>query len=257
MTLPPGKSRIISRAFLANKEHVLFETHPSRWFYFPDLVALSLIALLVEYSILTWLLPPLPAVPIVTGALSGHVSLSSAPWLWGLILVFLAVLVVAYVAWGRRIRQWSEFAYAVTDTRVIQQRKGKWVGGSDIQEIPLRQIRDVELIRNARAPSSGIGTLRVRSLSSVALEPERIEDGYLLGSGHNDPRAPVPQPGDGDVIDPRSDFALTRAGSGVEWWIGIPRSMHVERLIASQSRAVFHDDTPTPVVPTPPSGPGS
>ncbi len=254
MSLAPGKARLIPHSALAPTERVLYETHPSRWFYYPSVVFPTVLALAIEYLILTGLTNRVPSIPRVTAGLTWLTSHTSPYGYPALLLVFLGVAIATWWAWHWRGREWREFSYAVTDTRVIQSRAARW-GGSDLQEIPLRQIRDVEVIRSPRAPAGRIGTLRVRSLSSAVLQPEQVENGYLLADRRNGSRLPPPQPGDGDVVSPLSDFALSHAGSGVEWWIGIPKAMYVERLIASQTRSVFHDDTPMPVMPTPPPGP--
>jgi len=249
VSLPPGKARLIKHRFLAPQERVYLETHPSRWFYFADFAPFVIVVLLFYYVVASSFFSFLPAVPVATHLLVRPSGVSSLAWEYALGFTVFVLFLVAVGGWSVRARRWSEFTYAVTDTRVIQQRRAKG-RGLDIQEIPLRQVRDVEVIRTSRY-GHGIGTLRLRSLSYMAATNDEIVDGFKIEHPADGRAGAAGLPTRVDVIDPREPWAQQQQGAGVEWWIGVPNAIEIERLIASETRAVFHDDTPTPVVPTP------
>jgi membrane protein YdbS with pleckstrin-like domain len=138
VTLPPGKSRLIRRHYIAADERVLLETHPSRWFFFTKPLFLFLVTVGFLYLLAARASPGSPL----------HSVLAAAPFwslgLWPTFLYFVGVvlIVATLVVVFLSLKHWANQTYAVTDERLIQQ---KGIFRHVIQEIPLQQIRDVDV----------------------------------------------------------------------------------------------------------------
>lgn len=215
MPLPPGRSRLLRRHFLAPQEQVKLETHPSKWWYFwhPFLAALPLV--LFDYLVIARADPSLP----LSSWLGGPSFLAGTGWTHALETLAI-ILTFAWFVWvGWMFYLWVGQTYAVTDERIIQQ---VGIVRHDIQEIPIRQIRDVEVFQpKVVARILRYGTLRFKSLSEVEPPPQ-------------DPTKPrLRHPFETD-LDPRTPLARR---SGVEWWIGVPNPFRIERTVQVETRA--------------------
>jgi len=217
MPLPPGESRLLRRHFLASGEQVLLETHPSRWWYFFAPSAALPFLLFFDYVVLTRVNTTLPQVPYLSSWLAGLPRMDgySATYLFGLIAVALTVF---WILWDLgRTYAWASQTYAVTDDRIIQQTG---LVRHVIQEIPIRQIRDVDVFqRSLWARILRYGNLRFKSLSEI--DPPGVASEFSALE---------------NIFNPMHPLAKR---SGVEWWVGVPNPFLIERTVEGGTRAAF------------------
>ena len=144
--------------YLADGETLLRETRATRLYYLPGPIVLTLLLLVLLYADaadrLGW-----PAFPGVTEgfAVVNGVNATFATYL----LEFLVILVVVSVLWGLiRYLRWISTVYAVTTQRVVVQTG---IISRDFDEIPLLQIRGVDVHQRAVERMLGFGTMYVSS----------------------------------------------------------------------------------------------
>jgi hypothetical protein len=244
LTPRPGHSRLLRRHFLTPSERVLLETHPSKWFYFPWPTVAAFVVLVLDYLALARAYPGLPQVPKVSHWLATLPYSAQVPWtiVIGGVASLLTVCVALWIAY--RVYRWAGQTYAVTDDRIVEQ---KGIVRHVIQEIPIRQIRDVDVYqKKLTARVLRYGTLRFKSLSEID-SPDYLVDSAGMRA--------VPGPG---AVKSRFDLLehtydpedeLARA-SGVEWWVGVPNPFRIERTIEDLLR-----NAPTMGAPAPPAPP--
>lgn len=159
---PAREPQLLKPAFLSADESLLEETRASRWLYLPGPTVWTVAFLLLAY--LTWAPSVgLPAVSAYRELLSGFASfatiddatfrLLTTVVLLLLVAVGLLWLIVRFVRWTRTI-------YAVTDRRVLVQRG---ILGRDLEEIPVDQVRAVEVTQSFGHRLLGYGTVSVSS----------------------------------------------------------------------------------------------
>lgn len=159
---PPRAPRLVKAAFLADRERLVEETRASRLLYFPGPIAWTVVFLLLAY--LTWApAAGLPSFSAFRSAVDQLASLAGADVGTTRLLITLVFLLVAAVGilWLMvRFVRWTRTVYAITDRRVLVQRG---ILGRDLDEIPVAQIRAVEVVQNARQRLLGYGTVTVSS----------------------------------------------------------------------------------------------
>lgn len=250
----PGHSKYLRGGYLAPSEHVLYETHPSRWFYFfyPTL-GLGLV-LFAAYAAAAGIWTRLPSVPWLTRDIG---RLPDLPWGidgFHLVLYGAGVLVAVALLWIGAVRLfvWPTWTYVVTDDRIIQQYG---LVRHDFQEIPLRQIRDIQIRQDSIWDRwRGFGTLHFHSLSS----PDMSMEGPVSYDLIRDPRCyPSPRGNESEASEkwriqwirerhPRMTESaaeeLSKALAGAEWWGGVPKPLRIQREVEQALRRGYGSD---------------
>lgn len=154
--------KLLRATYLADQEYLLEETRASKLLYFPRPVVWSIVFGGLLY--LTW--GPrlhLFGTRTYTAALSRlatavHVTEGDlAKYLGGL---FLVLFVVGLLWVAVRYVRWIRVVYAVTSRRVIVQRG---IVARDFDEIPVAQVRGVDVRQTVAQRLLGYGTIRVSS----------------------------------------------------------------------------------------------
>ncbi len=233
MTLGPGESRLIRRHYLGLQERVLFEAHPSRWFYFVKPTFLAAITIAFVYLVVARSQPSLP----LSGVLAPTPNWSLGLWPQLLYAIAVVLVLISVAVTGRSLWLWAGQTYAVTDQRLIQQ---KGIVRHVIQEIPLQQVRDVDVYQDSfwARVLFRVGTVRVKSLSEVDF-PDYVRRGLASSAVPTDGSLSLRTQFDQleHILDPK--HPLARA-SGIEWWVGVPNPFRIEREIANATRALSH-----------------
>lgn len=240
----PGQSRLLQAGYLSPTERVLYETHPSKWFYFGWMSGYLVLVAVIDYLLAARYFT---ALPVGAGLRSLLDRIPSTHWIGPvgpyLLLVVVAGLLTLHwaVRWWRTTWEWWSDTYVVTDDRVIEQKN---VVFHDFQEIPIRQIRDVDVRQDTVCSRLfGYGTLRLKSLGEVELADDVVnpaEASYARSGGRILPKSAFPPFHDKAMFDPRSEVAKS---SGVEWWVGVPNPIRIERAIEAAMRQVERIDT--------------
>ena len=161
--------KLLKATYLADQESLLEETRATKLFYFPGpvlwTVVFGLLALFAAPAITS-------AVPkLLSGAtqwltLSNYSSTTVQTYLayfW--LLLFLIGLLWILIRYFR----WITTVYAVTSRRVIIQRG---ILGKDFDEIPVTQVRGVDVHQTFGQRVLGYGTVRVSSEGGKSLGNE-------------------------------------------------------------------------------------
>ena len=148
--------RLLKAKYLADQEQLLDETRATGLFYFPGPVAFTLLfgalAYLTAAKLHGW--------PGTVAYYSELLRRLGPPYERYLELA-LGVLALAGLLWILvRYFRWISTVYAVTDRRVIVQRG---ILGRDFDEIPILQIRGVDVHQTAGERLLRYGTVRVSS----------------------------------------------------------------------------------------------
>jgi membrane protein YdbS with pleckstrin-like domain len=148
--------KLLRATYLADQEALLRETRGTALFYFPGPVLWLLIFAVVDYSVLA--------------ARAGWSGVPGLAWLWGLdslkghldtvLLVVVAISLLLLLWLLVRYLRWISTVYAVTTTRVIVQ---SGIFGRDFDEIPIPQVRGVDVHQSFGQRILGYGTVRVSS----------------------------------------------------------------------------------------------
>jgi Bacterial PH domain len=146
--------------YLAQGEVLYVETRATKLFYFPGPIVVLLIMLVLDYSAeaarLGW-----PAFPGLTAefARAPATDLHYIVYLLGFItLLVLIWLFVRYIRWIRTI-------YAVSNHRILIKRG---IASRDIDDIPMNQVRGVDVRQTIGQRLLGYGTVRVSAESGTA-----------------------------------------------------------------------------------------
>jgi membrane protein YdbS with pleckstrin-like domain len=152
--------RLLHGASLADGEEVRAETRATKLIYFPGPIVALILFLGLDYASTASRYSWLPAVPSLTpffGAIPAIGGVSGATYLLDLFLlltlVILLVLLYRYYVWIRTV-------YAVTSSRVIIQQG---VFARDFHEIPISQVRGIDVHQTFVQRLLGYGTLRLSS----------------------------------------------------------------------------------------------
>ena len=149
----------LKATYLADQEFLLEETRATGLYYFPGVVVWLLIFGLG--SILTGVFVyngpfQIPAYSSLLVKLNDYVGSAATYLLYALLfLVFVGLLWLLV-----RYLRWISTVYAVTSRRVIIQ---KGILGRDFDEIPVLQVRGVDVHQTAGQRLLGYGTVRVSS----------------------------------------------------------------------------------------------
>lgn len=165
MTTPRRLPRLLKATYLADQEYLLEETRATALFYFPGpvvyLIVFGLITWFTEAARLSWG-GQLPAYSHLVRKLS-HADQRYLVYFFAfLFLLGLLWTLVRYLRWVRTV-------YAVTSRRVIVQ---KGILSRDFDEIPVMQVRGVDVHQSVGERILGYGTVRVSSEGSSRLGNE-------------------------------------------------------------------------------------
>lgn len=190
--------RLLKAKYLADQEDLLDETRATGLFYFPGPVVFTLLfgalAYLTAAKLHGW--------PATVAYYSELLRRLGPPYERYLELAF-GVLTLAGVLWILvRYLRWISTVYAVTNRRVIVQRG---ILGRDFDEIPILQIRGVDVHQTAGERLLGYGTVRVSSEGASQVGNEdwkgvprpftfqrRIENATVSLEGTASPASPRP-----------------------------------------------------------------
>jgi uncharacterized membrane protein YdbT with pleckstrin-like domain len=152
--------RLLKATYLADQEFLLEETRATKLYYFPGpilaILVFGLLALFTGAYVYGWGGLQISSYSSVLSNL-GKVNGNLPTWLfylWAfLLLIGLLLLLVRYLRWIRTV-------YAVTSHRVIVQQG---ILGKDFHEIPVTQVRGVDVHQGLFQRMFGYGTVRVSS----------------------------------------------------------------------------------------------
>ena len=156
----PRRPRLLKATYLADQEVLLEETRATKLFYFPGPILWTLL-----FGIVSFLAAPAitSAVPKIAPSATTWLTLSN--YLPSTIQTYLALFWVVLFLVGLlwlliRYFRWITTVYAVTSRRVILQ---KGILGKDFDEIPVTQVRGVDVQQSFGQRLLGYGTVRVSS----------------------------------------------------------------------------------------------
>ncbi len=154
--------RLLKATYLADQEYLLDETRASKLLYFPGPLLWSLIFLALTYLTLAirFHLPRSATYTRGIDALAKAVGISHATIALYLGVVFAVLLLVGLLWIAVRYVRWIRTVYAVTSRRVIVQRG---ILGRNFDEIPVTQVRGVDVHQTFGQRILGYGTIRVSS----------------------------------------------------------------------------------------------
>jgi membrane protein YdbS with pleckstrin-like domain len=154
--------KLLKATYLADQEFLLEETRASKFLYFPGPVLWCVIFGVLAY--LSWsvrsALPRLSAYTQLVHRLASAIGLSRATTAEYLGLVFALLFLVGLIWLAVRYVRWIRTVYAVTSRRVIIQRG---IIGRNFDEIPVLQVRGVDVHQTIGQRVLGYGTVRVTS----------------------------------------------------------------------------------------------
>ena len=162
-TAPRSMPKHLKATYLADQEYLLEETRGTALYYFPGVVLWLLVfgflALFTATAAYDW-----PGqIAHYSGALrtlAGWVHVDATTFEKYLLYVLLFLVFVGLIWLLVRYLRWISTVYAVTSRRVIIQRG---ILGRDFDEIPVLQVRGVDVRQTAGQRLLGYGTVRVSS----------------------------------------------------------------------------------------------
>ncbi len=173
---PRSMPRLLKATYLGDQEFLLEETRATKLFYFPGpilwILITGLLALFSAAYYYGWSVGQVGVWSSVIKQLatSTHVSLSTFQ-LWT-VLFFVFLVFLGFLRVAVRYVRWIRTVYAVTSRRVIVQ---KGILGKDFDEIPVTQIRGVDVHQSFGQRLLGYGTVRVSSEGGSRLGNEDWE----------------------------------------------------------------------------------
>jgi membrane protein YdbS with pleckstrin-like domain len=161
--------KLIKATYLADQEYLLEETRATKLFYFPGPILFTLImaalALITAAAYYNFAIFNVSAWSNALGVVGGQGSTGVRVVLWIFLLLTLIGLLWILI---RSIR-WFRTVYAVTSRRVIVQTG---ILGKDFHEIPVTQVRGVDVHQTFLQRILGYGTVRVSSEGGTRLGNE-------------------------------------------------------------------------------------
>lgn len=158
--------KLLKATYLADQESLLEETRATKLFYFPGpilwTVVFGFLTLFTANAIVSWV-PTFSSWVQTTFTLSSYVPAQYLAYLW--LILFLIGLLWLLIRYFR----WITTVYAVTSRRVIIQRG---ILGKDFDEIPVTQVRGVDVHQTFGQRIMGYGTVRVSSEGGKSLGNE-------------------------------------------------------------------------------------
>ncbi|MCI4358664.1 MAG: PH domain-containing protein [Thermoplasmata archaeon] len=155
--VPP---RYLRASYLAPQEAMLKETRATKLYYFPGPVAALILLFGLDYTAETVRDGTLPPVPGLTARLASLPTLGGYSPGTYLLVLFLLLTIFALLWLMVRYLRWITTVYAVTTSRVIIQRG---ILSRDFDEIPVGQVRGVDVHQTVFQRILGYGTVRVSS----------------------------------------------------------------------------------------------
>jgi Bacterial PH domain len=152
--------RLLRPDYLANGEELRAETRATMLHYFPGPILALWLMLVLDEAAVAALVPWLPGLPGLTPFLRGISGGGSSSGAAFVLDVFLVLTLAALLLLGVRYFRWIRTVYAVTSSRIIIQRG---VFSRDLEEIPISQVRGIEVHQSFLHRILGFGTLRVSS----------------------------------------------------------------------------------------------
>jgi membrane protein YdbS with pleckstrin-like domain len=163
--------KLLRSAYLAPTEELLRETRATGLYYLPGPILALLVVAVLDYSAFAALYgwPPFPGLTkfwIPLNPIAGYSGPTFVVIVFGILtLMVLLWLLVRYLQWTRTV-------YAVTTHRVIIQ---KGIFSRDFDEIPIPQVRGVDVHQRIGQRLLGYGTVRVSSEGGSSLGNEDWE----------------------------------------------------------------------------------
>ncbi len=159
---PKAMPKHLKATYLGDQETLLEETRGTKWYYFPGPALFVLVFAALTYlswgARMGWAFTTTYAHAF--GTLAGWVHVSRNTILYGVAAVFTVVLLVGLLWLLVRYLRWISTVYAVTSHRVIIQ---KGILGRNFDEIPVTQVRGVDVHQSFGQRLLHYGTLRVSS----------------------------------------------------------------------------------------------
>ena len=169
---PPTRTRYLKAAYLADTEGLLRETRGTALFYLPGPVFAVLVFGVLGYAAAAAryhrILAPFPGLTSFFQSYPLDINKIGPDAIW---LVILGLLLLFALLWLLlRYLYWISTVYAITTHRVIIQ---KGILGREFDEIPIPQVRGVDVRQSVWQRMLGYGTVKVSSeggLSAVGNE---------------------------------------------------------------------------------------
>jgi membrane protein YdbS with pleckstrin-like domain len=153
-TLP----KLLKATYLADGEQLLRETRATKLYYFPGPVILLILALVLDDLALSATYSWWPAFGSITAKITSAGPIGSTS-ISKILLIFALLLTLIIVLWLLvRFLRWVSTVFAVTSNRVILQRG---ILGRDFDEIPVGQVRGVDVHQSVGQRMLGYGTVTV------------------------------------------------------------------------------------------------
>jgi membrane protein YdbS with pleckstrin-like domain len=171
MSATPGAPRVMPKylkaTYLADTEFLLEETRATWLFFFPGPTVWLLITGVLALA--SWVTNLLPNWTTVLVTMAGWFHVSSGTFETYATLFFLFLFFLGLIRFLVRYLRWISTVYAVTNRRVIVQ---KGILGRDFDQIPVLQVRGVDVHQSFLQRILGYGTVRVSSEGGTRLGNE-------------------------------------------------------------------------------------
>ncbi|MGI0071611.1 MAG: PH domain-containing protein [Thermoplasmata archaeon] len=162
--------RLLKATYLADQESLLEETRATKLFYFPGpivfTVIVGFIALITAANVEGWTGLQVGEWNTVLTHLHQSVNSNFPTWILYLFLFLVLVGLLWILVRGLR---WIRTVYAVTSHRVIVQTG---ILGKDFHEIPVTQVRGVDVHQSLFQRMLGYGSVRVSSEGNTGVGNE-------------------------------------------------------------------------------------
>ncbi len=215
---PARGARLVKRRILGDRERVQRATHESLWAVIPKLSLEVLVVALVIYWFLTGIDASLPAIPYLS-AVARSLASAGPGFSEGLAVAILLVFVIGVALVVRRMWKWSRYVLAVTNFRILHIYG---ILGTEFEEIPLIQVRNVDVDQRFWERLFRIGWLRINSLQ-------------------------VPTSGTQPPTSPGSRGRRPSDPPGMEVWLYVPNPYGIEKDIESQTEELVAARAQAPV----------
>jgi membrane protein YdbS with pleckstrin-like domain len=160
--------KLLKATYLADQEYLLEETRATKLFYFPGPILFVLIFAVLTIATAAYYYGSSVQLGAWSSVLNKAASANGNLPYW--LLILFAFLVLIGLLWliVRAVR-WIRTVYAVTSHRVIVQTG---ILGKDFHEIPVTQVRGVDVHQSFGQRILGYGTVRVSSEGGTSVGNE-------------------------------------------------------------------------------------
>ncbi len=166
---PRDLPRLLKATYLADTEGLLRETRATGLYYFPAPVFWLFIVGLLDYSAFAARYS-FPGLPYLTQFWQDHAMTIGSYGSIALLTILFSFFTLLLLLWLLvRYLRWISTVYAVSTHRVIIQ---SGILGKDFDEIPIPQVRGVDVHQSAFQRVLGYGTVRVSSEGGTKLGNE-------------------------------------------------------------------------------------